>query len=258
MKKIFLMGWLLLAASTRLLAYEINWVNKPDQIMPEARQHLTFNVGSAGVSLENIAGQVMQMVVVDQSLDTYMHYFPVQGADGNFSQDIVFPNEGQYLFFFYFQPKSGTPVTLRSTLDVGEVTDWFATVSMYFDTEQFTDDDMKVAFTVVPKDIKEKTETQVTFAFIDGQSGQPVKDLQGYLQAAGELVMINAAGKIYKQVPSVERMPEVVDPKKANKIFFGPWVNFQVSFPEKGIYKLWGEFRHRNKMIIVPFMVWVK
>jgi hypothetical protein len=258
MKRIILTGLLLLAAGTRLLAYEINWVTKSEELIPEARQRLVFNVVKTGNDADLTAGQVMQMVVVDQSLDTFMHYFPVRGADGNFSQDIVFPNEGRYLFFFNFQPQPGVPVMLRSTLDVGDVADRFATVSLYFDTEQVTDDMMKVAFSVVPKDIKEKTATQITFAFIQGQSGEPVQDLQEYLQGAGELVVINSTGKIYDQAASAERMPAVVDPKKAKKVFFGPRVNFTMTFPEKGIYKLWGEFRHKNQMILVPFMVWVK
>jgi hypothetical protein len=35
----------------------------------------------------------------------------------------------------------------------------------------------------------------------------------------------------------------------------GPKVTFMTIFPEKGIYKIWGQFQHDGKVFTVPFVV---
>jgi hypothetical protein len=35
----------------------------------------------------------------------------------------------------------------------------------------------------------------------------------------------------------------------------GPDVVFRVNFPKDGLYKVWGEFMHKGKIITAPFVV---
>jgi hypothetical protein len=35
----------------------------------------------------------------------------------------------------------------------------------------------------------------------------------------------------------------------------GPEAKFMTTFPKSGVYKIWGQFQHENKVFIVPFVV---
>lgn len=245
MKKALCIFFIICLAGTGW-SYEVIFKEKPIKPIANKVVPLVFNVGTT--DLVEIGGQKMNLVLVDQDLELMFHFFPAADAAGNFSQEVAFPQDGRYLLYFYFQPAGQVPVVKIVPVDVGKVVNKFGTVRMYLDNEKLTDDWQVVRFTTEPEEIKEKTE--ITFAFMVNElkSGKPVQNLLPYAGGGAQLVSINAAEDIYLQKQSVEQ----------GAATYGPELHFKVTFPKKGIYKLWLEFRTKKKMNTIPFVLQVK
>lgn len=243
-KSFFVLAMICLAGMA--WGYEVTFKEKPVKLPINKIVPLVFNVGT--VDLAEIGGQKMHLVLVDLDLEMMFHCFPAADAAGNFSQDVVFPQDGRYLLYFYFQPSGQAPVVKIVPLDVGKVVNKFGTVRMYLDNEKITADWQAVRFTTEPEEIKEKTEINFTFLVAEMKSGKPVQNLLPYAGGGAQLVAINATQDIYLQKQSVEQ----------GLAAYGPELHFKVIFPKKGIYKLWLEFRSKKKMNTVPFTLQVK
>jgi hypothetical protein len=37
--------------------------------------------------------------------------------------------------------------------------------------------------------------------------------------------------------------------------YAGPEITFAVTLPKSGLYKVWGQFRHRDEIITAPFVI---
>ncbi len=226
--------------------YEITFKDKPVKLSVNTPVPLVFNVGT--VDLEEIAGQKMHLVVVDKDLEMMFHFSPVADAAGNFRQEVIFPEEDRYLLYFYFQPVGSVPVVKIVPLDVGKRINKFGTVRMYLENEKRTADGDTVCFITDPEEVKEKTETMFTFILAITKSGKPVKTLLPYAGRGAQLIAINANQDVYLQTQSEEQ----------GAATYGPELHFKVTFPQKGMYKLWLEYRTKKKMNTIPFMLQVK
>lgn len=226
--------------------YEITFKEKPAKIAAGKPVSFAFNAGTT--RLELIGGQQMHLVLVDIDLELFYHYFPAMDAVGNFSQELVFPQDGRYLLYFYFKPDLEPAVVKIVPIDVGKVVDKFGTVRMYLDNEKITDDGYVVRFITEPEEVKEKTEIIFTFSIAELKSGKPMKNLLPYAGEGEELVSINSAKNVYLQIQSEEQ----------GAAAGGPELHFKVTFPQKGIYKLWLEYRSKKMINAVPLMIQVK
>ncbi len=245
MKKLFCVVFMICLACAGW-SYEITFKEKPLKPAVNKAVPLVFNVGTA--DLADIGGRKMHLVLVDQDLEMMVHLFPTADGAGNFSQDVVFPQEGRYLLYFYFQPVGQPPVFKIVPMDVGKLVNKFGTVRMYLDNERLTDDWQVVRFTTDPEEVKEKTEITFTFVLVELKSGKPVLNLLPYADRGAQLVIINATQDTYLQKLSEEQ----------GAATYGPELHFKVTFPKKGIYKLWLEYRSKKKMNTIPFMLQVK
>lgn len=225
--------------------YEITFKEKPAKISAGKPVSFAFNAGTA--QLEVIGGRQMHLVLVDLDLELFYHYFPAPDAAGNFTQEFVFPQDGRYLLYFFFKPALELPVVKVVPIDVGKVVDKFGTVRMYLDNEKITDDGNVVRFITEPEEVKEKTEIIFTFTIAELKSGKPVKNLLPYAGEGQQLIIINAAKNVYLQVQSEEQAAAAA----------GPELHFKVAFPQKGIYKLWLEYKSKKLVNTVPLMIQV-
>ena len=227
-------------------SYEITFKEKPVKPAVNKVFPLVFNVGTT--DLAEIGGQKMHLVLVDQDLEIMFHFFPAVDAAGDFSQAVIFPQEGRYLLYFYFQPTGQAPVVKIVPMDVGKLVSKFGTVRMYLDNEKLTDDWQVVRFITDPEEVKEKTEITFTFVIVELKSGKPVQNLLPFAGGGAQLVSLNATHDTYLQAQSVEQ----------GAAAYGPELHFKMTFPKKGMYKLWLEFRSKKKINTIPFMMQVK
>ncbi len=226
--------------------YEITFKEKPAKPVLNTAVPLVFNVGA--MDLEEIAGQRMNLVMVDKDLEIMYHFAPVADAAGDFKQEIIFPEEDRYLLYFYFQPAGSVPVVKIVPLDVGKLVNKFGTVSMCLENEKRTADGSVICFITNPEELKEQTEIMFTFIFAELKSGRPIKTLLPYAGRGAQLIAINANQDTYLQKQSEEQ----------GAAAYGPELHFKITFPKKGIYKLWLEYRTKKAMKTVPFLLQVK
>jgi hypothetical protein len=91
--------------------------------------------------------------------------------------------------------------------------------------------------------LKAGMETHMNFYIKDAQTKQPINNLQSYLGAVGHVIIVSKDVEQYIHVHPEE--------EKAT----GPDAKFMTTFPEKGVYKIWGQFQHEGKVFTVPFVV---
>ena len=83
-----------------------------------------------------------------------------------------------------------------------------------------------------------------TMTFTLERRGKPVTDLEPFLGAMGHLVMV-----------SEDRGSFVHSHPLEQKAVIGPSVTFNMRFERTGLYKAWGQFQRRGRVITVPFVV---
>lgn len=95
--------------------------------------------------------------------------------------------------------------------------------------------------------IKANRETKLTFDLREKFSNQPLADLQPYLGEKGHLVILRQSSTLtaadYIHAHAAKDLP-------------ASQVHFITSFPQPGLYKLWGQFNRNGKIVVADF--WVK
>jgi hypothetical protein len=128
----------------------------------------------------------------------------------------------------------------------------------------------EVAMMPMPMRLVAGHDAMLHFQVRDG-SGKPLTDLQPYLGAMGHAVILSSDTRIYlhahpmeggtesmnhegmkHDMPGMESSTGKSDAPPASG---GPDVIFHTNFPTPGLYKVWGQFQHRGKIITAPFVV---
>jgi len=187
--------------------------------------------------------KLLHLIVVNHDLGYFAHLHPEYRGEGEFAVPTTFPAGGRYKAFADFIPEGGSNTTLSEWLTVdGEESAHSELIP-----------DKRLVKTVDGKEIElslgeAKAGRDVTMAFTirDGNTKSGIRDLEPYLGAVGHVVILSADAEQYLHVHPVEEQST------------GPVAKFSTAFPQAGIYKIWGQFQHRGKVITVPFVVKVK
>ncbi|PEJ56804.1 hypothetical protein CN692_15840 [Bacillus sp. AFS002410] len=184
--------------------------------------------------------KLMHLIVVSKDLSFFDHLHPQYKGKGLFTVVPNFPNGGEYKLFADFIPKGsdknvktklvkvsgqqGEPISLTPDKLLTKVIDG-KEITLKFD-KLTTNDEAKMTFTL--KDAKTKKD---------------IINLQPYLGAIGHVVAISGDTNTYLHVHPM------------NEKSSGPDAEFMTSFPKKGVYKIWGQFKQNGNVFIVPFIV---
>jgi hypothetical protein len=135
----------------------------------------------------------------------------------------------------------------------------------------FMNDGPRYTVALMPMPAKPVAGQDVMLHFqVRDAKGQPIKDLQPYLGAMGHCVVLSSDTKTYLHSHPMEggemagmdhdrggmktegdkEHPEHAVPKSG-----GPDVMFHTNFPTPGVYKAWGQFKHKGKIITAPFVL---
>lgn len=182
----------------------------------------------------------LHLIAVSEDLSYFDHVHPEWKGNGEFVVKTQFPQGGKYRLYADFIPKGGSQITAMHDLTVlgepkkqpiqAEKT-WTKTV-----------DGKEITLDFAPK-AKAKQETTLNFTLKDAKTKQPITNLEQYLGAVGHVVVISENTEQYLHVHPLEEGAK------------GPEAKFATEFPNKGVYKIWGQFQHQGKVITVPFVV---
>lgn len=187
--------------------------------------------------------KLLHLIIVNHDLSYFSHIHPDFKGEGRFSINTQFPAGGDYKLFADFKPAGGSSTTLSEWVKIeGEPA---AHTDLKADTKLVKEvGDKEVELAVSNTFAKE--ETILTFHLRDARTKAGIDNLEPYLGAVGHVVILSEDASQYLHVHPLD--------EKAT----GPEAQFATTFPQAGIYKIWGQFQHRGEVITVPYVVEVK
>ena len=225
---------------------------------------------------EIVHDKKLHLILASSDLNWFNHLHPEFIGNGKFRVTTTFPKAGKFRVYADYKPKGeeGEVGYAELNFKAGDSDSFALTPKLVADKMQ--DGWMKVqspalpegqaeagraqaelseyqvALMPMPGKIKASEDVMLHFQVRDS-SGKPVKDLQPYLGAKGHCVILSADPKVYLHTHPTdgEHQMEGMSTPAAG----GGDVMFHTNFPRAGLYKVWGQFKHKNKIITAPFVV---
>ncbi|WP_191090646.1 hypothetical protein [Niallia endozanthoxylica] len=146
------------------------------------------------------------------------------------------------LWLRYFKPTDGSSMSKMEWVTVEGETAQEEAVTVDHSLEK-TIEGMSVALSFEPG-IEAEKELTMKFTLTEGDTKEPISDLEPYLGSIGHVVVLSEDGERYLHVHALENQGS------------GPEALFETEFPESGIYKVWAQFkRNDGKVVTVPYVV---
>ncbi|WP_028610776.1 hypothetical protein [Paenibacillus harenae] len=186
--------------------------------------------------------KLMHVIIVSSDLSSFQHVHPEYVGDGEFRARAAFPYGGRFLLTAEFKPDKQDVTTVRQ---------WITVSGDAHPDEEVKPDhsfvktagSLRIKLSASPSvnEIKAGQTVMLLFRLADGETGQPVKEVEPFLGTSGHCVIMNSGADLYVHAHAVEGMSG------------GANIMFHTVFPEEGIYKLWGQFRYGGETVTVPY-----
>ncbi len=201
------------------------------------------------------------LFVVSQDFEQFDHIHPEKQADGSFTIETVLSKPGYYKLFCDFFPVGGMPqVTHHNLVTAGFTGDVVSSQARLSPDKPVdgkfvkTVEGTRFELRFEPADPFSGKPAELHYHLVDQRSNQPVGDLRPYLGAWGHTLILSEDGTDYLHSHPTEMIPEDVD---RSKLVGKPDVVFDTFFPRPGNYRIWSQFQRGDKIITVPFTVYV-
>jgi hypothetical protein len=235
--------------------------------MIRAGQETTLSItladpaGGQVKGLQVVDEKALHLMVVSKDLSWYSHEHPVQQADGTFSVSLTFPQAGEFVLFHDFTPEGEPGQVLQSTLRVQGTPPAAIKLVADHDLTRVID-----GYTVrLDTHGSLSPGGEATLAYEISRDGKPVTDLEPYLGAMGHVVIISRDLEQYvhaEQMGGDHQDEHAHDDSDEHDSMTSEsqssTVSFQAQFPTEGLYKSWAQFRHRGRILTVPFVIHVE
>jgi hypothetical protein len=226
-----------------------------DSIVPETKRitMLTISVAEkSGIPVrefELVHDKLLHLIIVGEDLSYFAHVHPtLAGADGNFAINHIFPESGTYKLWVDFKPKGGKQTLVTFITDVKGIPIHKPIMPVYdgVHIKESSDRSYQISLKLPQEKIVAKRDTAIVFSISDA-SGNPITDLEPLMGAGGHSVIISSDIQEFLHVHPTEE----VEPDWKG----GPHVSFRTSFPKPNLYKAWGQFQHKGRIIMADFVL---
>ena len=239
--------------------------------------------------------KLLHLIVVSKDLSYFNHVHPDFRGDGLFITSQTLPHGGKFKAFADYTPMRGVQEVAQHEFQVqgaapaeiklvpDAIIDGWATKRVVSKPESEPDAAGGALYNVrlmpMPERLVAGKMAMLHFRIADAQN-QPVSDLQPYLGAMGHAVILSADAKIYLHTHPMDEsggdMSAMNDGAMSDSSMSGmkgmsgahthesstgsaaaggPNVIFHTVFPAAGIYKIWGQFQHKGRIVIAPFVL---
>ncbi|MGG3467690.1 hypothetical protein ABES02_09435 [Neobacillus pocheonensis] len=214
---------------------------------PKANEELPVSIlimdkaGNPIKSFETVHEKKMHLFIVSKDLSYFSHIHPEYKGNGEFDITTVFPSGGDFKLLSEFTPKGGGDPSVESkwVQIEGEPAKGVPLIPDKKLTKVIEDKKISLSFV----NLKAGETSHLTFTIHDAKTNKPIKDLEPYLGAMGHAVSMSGDAEKYLHIHPMTM--------EGN----GPKVTFMTIFPDKGIYKIWGQFQQKGKVFTVPFVI---
>jgi hypothetical protein len=226
-----------------------------DSIVPEAGSKTMLNIsvteksGTPVREFELVHDKIMHLIIVREDLSYFAHIHPALVAnEGNFTINHIFPESGNYKLWVDFKPKGGNQTLITFMADVKGLPTHSPRMPVYdgIFIKESSDSNYQISLKLHKEKIIAKEDTDIVFNISDA-SGNPVMDLEPLMGAGGHSVIISSDIQEFLHVHPTEE----VEPNWKG----GPHISFRTSFPKPGLYKVWGQFQHKSKIVTADFVL---
>ncbi len=202
--------------------------------------------------LDVVHEKLMHFIVVRKDLANFQHVHPeFESKTGEFTlPNLTLPTDGEYKLFADFIPTASQtdpngdklPVTIYQDVRVGSLANYkpqpigTTEKSKTFDAYQVT---------LIPNSTSIASGNSIGFDFEIKKDGKLVTNLEKYLGALGHTVVLREGDLQFIHAHATQKSTEPQTGK----------VNFVITFPEAGNYKLFSQFQHEGKIITSNFVV---
>jgi hypothetical protein len=184
-------------------------------------------------------GKKLHLIIARRDLSGFQHVHPTEAGGGVWIVPLTLPDPGAYRFFTDIQPQ-GAPKQLTLGTDITVPGDYkprelpeaqrVATVDGY---------QIRMEGRLVPG-----RSSKITLTV--SKDGEPVTDIEPYLEAYGHLVALRDRDLAYLHVhPDGEPGDGKTRP--------GPSITFYAEVPSSGAYRLYLDFKHQGKVRTAEF-----
>lgn len=185
--------------------------------------------------------KLLHLIIVSKDLSYFNHIHPEYKGDGVFEIKNKFPAGGEYRMVADFKPTDGNSMSKLEWVKVEGKSSQPKAVTIDNSFEKLVDD-KKISLSVDPQ-LEAGKELTLKFTISDKSTNQPISDLEPYLGSIGHVVIFSEDGGRYLHVHALENQGR------------GPEALFETTFPESGVYKIWGQFQKDGEVFTVPFVV---
>jgi len=213
--------------------YHMDLSTSPRTIEPGQPVQLTFAIhdpwkGRPVTSFQVVHEKLFHMFVVSQDLEFFLHNHPVFQPDASFRYDnLTLPKPGMYRVLGDFYPDGATPQLIAKTMFVAGTPP--AAVHLSRDYSPKDANNLQVEFRTEPPQAVAGLKTQLHFTIKPADGFEKYLDAWGHMLAASEDL-----------IDLIHTHPFIADG--------GPNVQFNLTFPRPGNYRVWVQFQ-RNGVV---------
>jgi Cu+-exporting ATPase len=195
----------------------------------------------------------MHLIATRADLATFTHVHPEPtGAAGELAVTMTFPTAGRYILNTEFR-RNGQMADLHDRQLVTIAGPVPAARPVTPGPRTITVDGVRVE---LHGRAQAGPTSDLTFSLTDARSGQPLRNVQPYLAAAGHIVIMRADGQTFAHEHADVRDRSGAPVFALPGTTFGPDLPVHVHFEVAGTYRLWGQFRLASgRIITIPFTV---
>ena len=229
--------------------------------------------------------KLLHLIIVSADLSWFNHIHPEYKGDGVFTVTTTLPREGSYKLYADYTPKGGSQEVPQHLFATGGAQPAPSNVTPVADTLGEDDtwmirrvtsapegepgykggDSYEVALMPMPAKIVAGQDVMLHFQVRD-MNGKPVAALEPYLGTTGHCVILSRDMTIYLHTHPMDGGDHGAhgagtgttakkDSAAAGDAQPGSDVMFHTNFPTPGLYKVWGQFQHRGKIVTAAYVL---
>lgn len=200
----------------------------------------------------------LHLFIVSRDGRDYAHFYPEPRDYGNFLVRPVIPRSGPHQLFVDFTPIDGYATMhsqkfivagpnrpqLPKLMPDAAQNGWLESKAQAREEQSFAPKADAPAYVVQLQNIKWQAKQKLTFKTrVLNDKNVPLSDLQLHLSGAAYGLAISDDGQQFVRLEASPRAPKALE------------TTFAGTFPRPGLYRLWLEFRHADKVIVAPFTI---